>query len=85
MYGQDADLIILGLASHEPHFMLLREQIDFSRNFSKGKNDVKQVLQQTTGTKWQLLHISLLREYLDMEMKLPHQDLERVIDDYVFL
>lgn len=29
MYGQDANLIMLALVTHEPHFTLLREIVDF--------------------------------------------------------
>jgi 5'-3' exonuclease len=35
LYGLDADLIMLGLLSHDPHFCLLREEVKFGRESKK--------------------------------------------------
>ena len=67
MYGQDADLIMLGLVSHEPHFTLLREIIDFRGGFSRNNNALKEVKKFTKQSDFQLLHLSILREYLEFE------------------
>lgn len=86
IYGQDADLIMLALVTHEPHFTILREVVNFN-SFSRNDNTLKQVKKFTKESDFQLLHISVLREYLELEFcKVPGRfDLERVVDDFVFI
>jgi 5'-3' exonuclease len=38
LYGLDADLVMLGLLSHDPHFCLLREEVKFGPSSKKKGN-----------------------------------------------
>eukprot|EP00005_Dracoamoeba_jomungandri_P010120 CAMPEP_0174266432 /NCGR_PEP_ID=MMETSP0439-20130205/30202_1 /TAXON_ID=0 /ORGANISM="Stereomyxa ramosa, Strain Chinc5" /LENGTH=1547 /DNA_ID=CAMNT_0015353391 /DNA_START=52 /DNA_END=4695 /DNA_ORIENTATION=- len=81
LYGLDADLIMLALASHDPHFALLREEVIFGRRNKKNKHPDAPV-------NFQLLYINILREYFDREfaMDLPFgYDLECIIDDFIMM
>jgi len=88
MYGQDADLIMLGLVSHEPHFTLLREIVNFN-SFQRNDNALKAVTKFTKQSDFQLLHLSILREYLAIEFAYgldpKTYNLESIIDDWVFM
>nr|XP_043630560.1 5'-3' exoribonuclease 3-like [Erigeron canadensis] len=121
LYGLDADLIMLALATHEIHFSILRENVrmdsitarsntSFLAETSEAKVfDLEQGLEETaeqlnslaisTVSKkksplkkpYQFLHVWILREYLNLDLKptnLPEKfvcDLERLIDDFIFI
>nr|CCA20056.1 5'3' exoribonuclease 1 putative [Albugo laibachii Nc14] len=97
MYGSDADLMLLSLMAHEPHFTLIREHVDWGSGGFKSKGKLsgseKKKIQED---QWQLVHLSLFREYLMMEMRVKYPlggqvqiderlDGERMIDDFIFL
>ncbi|KAK0177026.1 hypothetical protein PV328_001116 [Microctonus aethiopoides] len=83
LYGLDADLIMLSLCTHEPHFTVLREEVKY------GKNVQKCIMPEKT--KFCLLHISLLREYMEHEFEaIKHKlsfpfDIEKIIDDWILM
>ncbi|XP_053692331.1 5'-3' exoribonuclease 1 [Sabethes cyaneus] len=83
LYGLDADLVMLGLCTHEKHFSLLREEVKF------GKTENKTSMVEET--KFYLLHLTLMMEYLELEFapirdKLSFNfDMNKLIDDWVLM
>ncbi|KAG0683149.1 5'-3' exoribonuclease 2 [Pichia californica] len=97
IHGLDADLIFLSLATHEPHFRVLREDV-FANDTLQRQLSTKDRLYMSEEQKEQLknrkqpfiwLHINVLREYLQVELNVPRlsfkYDFERAIDDWVFM
>ena len=86
LYGLDADLVMLGLLSHDPHFCLLREEVTFGRQSSKKSKELEH-------QNFFLMHLCMVREYLELEFQELKQDgvlgfaydMERIIDDFILM
>lgn len=99
---------MLSLATHEPHFSILREYVGPTGQRKGGISEqveealIKAASEEVDGgnnseeerapTPFQFLHINTLREYLDKEFRDADYsvaeggyELERVIDDFIFL
>jgi 5'-3' exoribonuclease 2 len=108
--GADADLIMLGLATHEPNFTIIREEFrpdrprpcEICSQFGHDTKECTGLAREKSGAhdemadsfvpaeqKYIFLRLSILREYLNKELfveNLPFKfDIERAIDDWVFM
>lgn len=84
IYGLDADLVFLSLASRETYVTLLREEVVFG--WKRNGENTRGVLIKPQN--FQMLQIGILKEYVELEMRqeLPFDfNVARVIDDFVFL
>jgi 5'-3' exoribonuclease 2 len=108
--GADADLIMLGLATHEPYFTIIREEFkpdkprpcEICNQYGHETKDCTGSVREKQGkhdefangyvpseTNYVYLRLSVLREYLQRELFIPNLtfkfDIERAIDDWVFM
>ena len=89
IYGADADLIMLGLSTHEPNFYVIRESLDNPREKFHEKLEEVSEIKTRFLIKFSLVRINVVREYLysftrDAKIKFPY-NLESVLDDFVLL
>lgn len=110
IYGADADLIMLGLATHEPRFFIIREVVVTANDkwctqcgkkghyftecrpaatIEEEQAVADRINAEAVNVQFQYLNLKLVREFLHvqfMRSKVPFgYDIERVIDDFVFL
>ncbi|KAF8397963.1 hypothetical protein HHK36_016889 [Tetracentron sinense] len=112
LYGLDADLIMLALATHEVHFSILRENVlmqeqqpscakALETSLAKAESgsvksrgwfgNVKSINEGASLVKkpYQFLNVWILREYLELDLKISETsfefNIERIVDDFIFM
>jgi len=78
LYGADADLIMLGLSTHEPYFYILRETIMTKaemKDMTGDRNNTKEMegefnekAKKEIPINFQFVKLHVFREYLDYEV-----------------
>ena len=92
IYGLDADLIMLSLITHEPNFIILREDTFLMKKREKLQKKYGEDNNNGNDKEnlYEIILVSVLREYLELEFlelkpKIKFSfNIERIIDDFVF-